>query len=398
MTDKKISFIKLDKIIKKTIDAINNSKNEIYDIAENAKKECKRLEEELNLLKIQVVELISTTETLEKELGDSKRKLLIANKNFSKYSQEELKQVYEKADNIRIELAVKREQEQFLIKRRNDLEVRIKDAYLTVQKADTLIVNVGAALGYLTGDLQEVSSQLENMQQRQLLGLRVIKAQEEERQRVAREIHDGPAQSMSNVVLKAEICERLLDVDLDKARQELRNLKEIVRESLQDVRKIIYDLRPMSLDDIGLVPTLERFVLNFQDENGIMTSFKTKGQYIDIKPVISLTVFRIIQEAVNNTKKHAQAKNLLINLEFTDKNLRLCVYDDGVGFDVENTKPKSDDINSGFGLVSIRERVELLGGTFEISSKNGNGTRLTIVIPFMQEEGETKDNDKDTDS
>ena len=398
MTDKKISFIKLDKIIKKTIDAINNSKNEIYDIAENAKKECKRLEEELNLLKIQVVELISTTETLEKELGDSKRKLLIANKNFSKYSQEELKQVYEKADNIRIELAVKREQEQFLIKRRNDLEVRIKDAYLTVQKADTLIVNVGAALGYLTGDLQEVSSQLENMQQRQLLGLRVIKAQEEERQRVAREIHDGPAQSMSNVVLKAEICERLLDVDLDKARQELRNLKEIVRESLQDVRKIIYDLRPMSLDDIGLVPTLERFVLNFQDENGIMTSFKTKGQYIDIKPVISLTVFRIIQEAVNNTKKHAQAKNLLINLEFTDKNLRLCVYDDGVGFDVENTKPKSDDINSGFGLVSIRERVELLGGTFEISSKNGNGTRLTIVIPFIQEEGETKDNDKDTDS
>lgn len=398
MTDKKISFIKLDKIIKKTIDAINNSKNEIYDIAENAKKESKRLEEELNLLKRQVVELISTTETLEKELSDSKRKLLNANKNFSKYSQEELKQAYEKADNIRIELAVKREQEQFLIKRRNDLEVRIKDAYLTVQKADTLIVNVGAALGYLTGDLQEVSSQLENMQQRQLLGLRVIKAQEEERQRVAREIHDGPAQSMSNVVLKAEICERLLDVDIDKARQELRNLKGIVRESLQDVRKIIYDLRPMSLDDIGLVPTLERFVLNFQDENGIMTSFKTKGQYIDIKPVISLTVFRIIQEAVNNTKKHAQAKNLLINLEFTDKNLRLCIYDDGKGFDVENTKPKSDDINSGFGLVSIRERIELLGGTFEISSKAGNGTRLTIVIPFMQEEGETKDNDKDTDS
>lgn len=398
MTEKKISFIQLDKIIKKTIDAINNSKKEIYDIADNAKKECKRLEEELNLLKRQVVELISTTEALEKELSDSKKKLLIANKNFLKYSQEELKQAYEKADNIRIELAVKREQEQFLIKRRNDLEIRIKDAYLTVQKADTLIVNVGAALGYLTGDLQEVSSQLENMQQRQLLGLRVIKAQEEERQRVAREIHDGPAQSMSNVVLKAEICERLLDVDIDKARQELRNLKGIVRESLQDVRKIIYDLRPMSLDDIGLVPTLERFVLNFQDENGIMTSFKTKGQYIDIKPVISLTVFRIIQEAMNNTKKHAQAKNLLINLEFTDKILRLCVYDDGKGFDVENTKPKSDDINSGFGLVSIRERVELLGGTFEISSKTGNGTRLTIVIPFMQEEGETKDNDKDTDS
>jgi two-component system sensor histidine kinase DegS len=200
MTTQRISFIKLDKIIKKTVDAINNSKNEIYDIAENAKKECMRLEDELTQLKQQVRDLIEATAKLEKELNDSKRKLLIANKNFSKYSEEELKQAYEKADSIRIELAVKREPEQFFIKRRNDLEVRIKDSYLTVQKADALIVNVGAALGYLTGDLKEISSQLENMQQRQLLGLRVIKAQEEERQRVAREIHDGPAQSKSYII------------------------------------------------------------------------------------------------------------------------------------------------------------------------------------------------------
>ena len=389
LTGNKIDIVKLDKIVKKTIEAINNSKTEIYDIAEGSRRECKRLDEELNMLKQQVKQLIDEVEVLEETLKDSKRKLMLINRNFSNYSQEELKEAYEKADNIRIELAVKREMEQFLIRRRNDLEIRIKDAYKTVQKADNLITQVGAALGYLTGDLLEVSSQLEDLQQRQLLGLKIIKAQEEERQRVARDIHDGPAQLMSNVVLKAEICERMIDVDLTKAREELRNLKMIVRDSLQDVRKIIYNLRPMSLDDLGLIPTLQRYVVTFQEESGITVSFQTKGVNTDIKPVISLTVFRIVQEAMNNVVKHARASNVTINLGFFSSELKLYIYDDGVGFNTERLKDRNEDISSGFGLVSMRERVELLSGEMSISSEPGKGTRLNIMIPFTQEEEAT---------
>ena len=252
MLGNKINIGQLDKIIKKAIEAINNSKTEIYEIAESSRRECKKLDEELELLKRQVFELMAEVEVLEVALKDSKRKLMLINKNFGNYSQQELKDAYEKADNLRVELAVKRESEKYLIRCRNELEIRIKDAIKTVQKADNLITQVGAAMGYLSGDLQEISCQLEGLQYKQLLGLKIIKAQEEERQRVARDIHDGPAQLMSNVVLKAEICERMIDVDLDKAREELRNLKRIVRDSLQDVRKIIYNLRPMSLDDLGL--------------------------------------------------------------------------------------------------------------------------------------------------
>jgi len=129
--------------------------------------------------------------------------------------------------------------------------MRLKEAYKTVEKADNLISQIGISLSYLTGDLENVSLQIEDMKQKRLLGIRIIKAQEEERQRVAREIHDGPAQSMSNIVLKAEICERLVDSDPEKAKDELRTLKSVVRDTLRDVRKIIYDLRPMSLDDLG---------------------------------------------------------------------------------------------------------------------------------------------------
>lgn len=385
----KINIGQLDKIIKKAIEAINNSKTEIYDIAESSRRECKRLDEELEMLKQQVIELMAEVEVLEVALRDSKRRLMLINKNFENYSQQELKDAYEKADNLRVELAVKRESEKYLIRRRNELEIRIKDAVKTVQKADNLITQVGAALGYLTGDLQEVSSQLEGLQYKQLLGLKIIKAQEEERQRVARDIHDGPAQLMSNVVLKAEICERMIDVDLDKAREELRNLKRIVRDSLQDVRKIIYNLRPMSLDDLGLVPTLQRYVLTFQEESGIAVSFRTSGVQQELKSVISLTVFRIVQEALNNVVKHAMASNITIHLDFTDTVIKLFVIDDGVGFDTEKLKVKSDDITSGFGLVSMRERVELLSGEMYISAELGKGTRLNIMIPFTEEEGVT---------
>ena len=391
MTYQKIDLAKLDKIVKKTIEAINNGKTEIYDIAESARRECKRLEEELKLLKEQVRELIDTVELLEAELKDSKRRLMLVNRNFSKYSQEELKEAYENADILRVKHAVKREQEQNLIRRRNELEMRIKEAYRTVQKADNLITHVGAALGYLSGDLLEVSSHLEGLQQRQLLGLKIIKAQEDERQRVARDIHDGPAQLMSNVVLKAEICERMIDIDLEKAKEELQNLKRIVRESLQDVRKIIYNLRPMSLDDLGLIPTLQRYILTFQEDSGIAVSFKTRGAFDDIKPVISLTVFRIVQESISNITKHANAQNVTISLEFLDKELRLYIFDDGKGFNVEKLNVRSDDISCGFGLISMRERVELLGGELSISSKPGKGTWLNIVISLIQEEEGTND-------
>jgi len=384
----KIDIARLDNIIKKTVEVMNNSKAEIFDIVESARSECRKLEEELKQLKEQLKEVIETVEVIEEELKESKRRLFLVNKYYGKHTQEELKNAYEKADNLRVELAVKREQEQHLIKRRNDLEVRLKETYGTVRKAENLLHNVGTALGYLTGDLQEVSLQLENLQQRQQMEIRIIRVQEEERQRVARDIHDGPAQSMSNVVLKAELCERLIDVDIDKAKVELQNLKRVVRECLQDVRRIIYDLRPMSLDDLGLVPTLQRYVLTFQEETGVEVSFRTRGVYDDIRPAISLTVFRVVQEALNNIKKHANAQNVVINLEFLDTELKLYVYDDGRGFNVEDLKVRNKDINSGFGLVSIRERISLLNGEFQISSEVGKGTRLNILIPLTNNEGD----------
>lgn len=394
MANYKLNIAKLDYIIKKTIEALEKGKQEICDIAESARNENKKLEEELKLLQKQVKELIESIEITEQKLKESKKRLLMVSKNFDQYSQEDLKNAYEIADNLRVELAIKRENEQFLIKRRNDLEIRLKESIKTIQKADSLIQNVGVALSYLTGDLKEMSLQLEDMQQKQMLGLRIIQAQEEERQRVAREIHDGPAQSMSNVVLKAEICEKLIDVDLDKTRTELQQLKKIVRDCLQDVRRIIYNLRPMSLDDLGLVPTLQRYILTFQEQTGIEVSFKTKGlQNCELKPAIALTVFRIVQECISNISKHSLAEKAVVSLEASNGELKIHIYDDGRGFDPESLKLRDGDINCGFGLISMRERIELLNGEFSLYSRPGKGTRLDIKIPLLDEEEVTNEQD-----
>ncbi len=382
MSNFKLDIAKLDKIIQNTVKVINDSKNNVSDIAEHARQECKKTEEELERIKQQIREVNIEIVELEADLKEKKKRLAIVSNNYTKFTQDDIKEAYEKADNIRIKLALKRQEEKHLLARRNEMEVRLRDAMRTVEKADKLMTNMTVALNCLTGELNELSSQLENIQQRQLLGFRIIKAQEEERQRVARDIHDGPAQSMSNVVLKAEICERLIDVDRGKAKEELGNLKTIVRENLQDLRKIIYNLRPMSLDDLGLVPTMERFLMNFQDETGVAVAFKTIGTCNNIKPLTSLAVFRILQEATSNVRKHAMAKSLSVVLEFADSRLRLSIFDDGKGFNVNETVMRSGEIDRGFGLLNMRERVELLGGEFSLYSKPGKGTRLAITIPL----------------
>ncbi|MGE4283016.1 MAG: sensor histidine kinase [Clostridia bacterium] len=393
MVNHKVDVSKLDTIIKKTLEAITNSRDQIYDIAESARKQCDRLEQELKNLKEQVKQIIKTVEKIEQELKESRKKLMLLSKKFDDASKEELKIAYEQADNLRIELAIRREQEQNLICRRNELEIRLKEAYKTVEKAETLISQVGVAMGYLSGDLIDLSSHLESLQHKQNLGIKIIKAQEEERQRVARDIHDGPAQSMSNVVLKAEICEKLIDINAQKAKSELKQLKGVVRSCLQDVRRIIYDLRPMSLDDLGLTPTIQRFIANYQEETGLEAVYKAQGVFDSINSVVSLTIFRIVQEALNNVRKHAKAKKVMVCLSSSENILSLTITDDGQGFDISEIRDKNWDHSGGFGLYSMKERVELLNGKFEIYSEVGKGTKLEAEISLdSKEEGYNEKN------
>ena len=210
----------------------------------------------------------------------------------------------------------------------------------------------------------------------------IIQAQEAERGRLARKMHDGPAQALSNFILQTEITSRLFDVDQVKAKEELAVVKTAAATTFQKVRDFIFDLRPMMLDDLGLLPTLTRYVDTFKEQSGIDVKFVSTGVEQRFEPYIELMVFRAIQELLGNISLHSQATNVIVQMDTSPTGLRVSIEDNGKGFDTENVEEKS-----GMGLKVIRDRVQMMGGSMEIHSTIGQGSHILFQIPVNNSTG-----------
>lgn len=372
----------LDRIVKETIEAIERSQTQIYEIAENTRSEVRTVSSELEVVKSELSALIAEVDKLEQAEKKARARLAEVSRDFNRYSEQDIKKAYDTAYNLQIELIKLREKEKVLQYRRNHLEMSLRRLQTTVQKAEKLMSQVGVVLKYLNGGLQDLSVMLGELQQTQQMAISIIRAQEEERKRVAREIHDGPAQSMANIVMRAEYCLKLLDKDPDKIREELLALQNMVMLSLQDVRKIIFDLRPMVLDDLGLVPALKRYFATYKEQYGLDVEFLFFGQERRLDGNVEAALFRIIQEAVNNIKKHAQVNSAVVKMEMLPNKLTISIRDLGKGF-ILNTINEEKDGNR-YGLVGIHERVQLLKGKLKIDTAPGKGTHICITIPLQE--------------
>jgi len=370
----------LERIVNETIAALEMGQDQIYDIAENSREDKSRLEQELQEIKQETLNTIDEVDRLETQERQARRHLMEVSRNFNFYGEEDMKEAYDNAKRLQMQLGLLRERENQLRLRRDELQRQLKRVEETVKKAEKLVSQVGVAIKYLTDDLQGISLQLDEFQQRQQLGLKILLAQEEERKRVAREIHDGPAQSMANVILRAEICEKMLERDPGQVRQELLELKTMVIASLQDVRKIIFDLRPMVLDDLGVIPALRRFIAEHQQKYGLAIEFVTLGEEKRLSAPLEVAVFRIIQEALNNVVKHARAHEAMVKLEVTDNQVNILIRDDGQGFDKE--KALQEETANSYGIMGMKERVEILEGRFSVTSRVGKGTTVSAQIPI----------------
>lgn len=368
----------IDKILKKTLHAIESGRMQIYEIAEAARNEHQRLLTDVETIKLEAQEIIKQVDRLEREERRARLRLMEVSRDFRKYMETDIHDAYAYANKVQIDLSVMREREQNLRKRRNELEVRLRDLKDTVTKAENVVSQVGIALGFLGSEMHGICAQVETMQQKQMLSAKIIKAQEEERKRVAREIHDGPAQTMANIVFRAEVVERVLGTDTQRACAELQNLKTQVRDCLQEVRKIIFDLRPMALDDLGLAPALRRLVDIMKERRKFSLEIMITGTEKRLANVLEVSMFRICQEALQNIEKHAQARYAKIKVDFQKDWVYIVVEDNGVGFkEKEVLEEKSDS----YGLLSMRERVEVIGGSMTIKSEPGVGTTILVQAP-----------------
>ncbi len=382
MEGKQVSIEVLDKLLEQALQALQGSQEEVFHLAENARGEYQRLSNQLEQIKRQVLVHIDRVDRLEKQLQAARAELAVVSRNFRRYSEEDIRAAYERAETLQVALSVEREREKILRERRDDMDRSLRNLRGMVDRAERMVDTISMALDLLMGNLENMLAEVGGLRERAEIAARIIQAQEAERVRIAREIHDGPAQSMANIVLRAEICQKLYERgEVEKVMAELRDLRDAVKESLRDVRRIIFNLRPMTLDDLGLGPTLRRYVEEFNTQGGAPVDLTVLGKEERLPQTVEVSAFRLVQEALNNARKHANATAVRVRVEFTPEALVVQVKDNGRGFDV--TAARKNGAESGhFGLVSMSERLELLEGALSIDSSPGRGTVITARIPY----------------
>ena len=210
---------------------------------------------------------------------------------------------------------------------------------------------------------------------------KLLETQELDRNRISRDLHDSTVQTLTMLVHQTEYCSKMIDIDPICAKLELQSMIEINKEVINDMREIIYDLRPMALSNLGFVATIESYCLHLQRNGTIDVILSSDGKEKKLPSIVSVTLYRILQEACNNAIKHSNAKHLWVRIVYKSDVVELHVEDDGEGFDME-CDPSSEDELHGFGLSTMKERARLLNGTFSIHSGKGIGTKIQVVVPI----------------
>ncbi len=257
----------------------------------------------------------------------------------------------------------------------NDLEARVRERTLELAKVNESLRD-------------EISERIQTERDRVRLLRQIVRAQEDERRRIAREIHDQIGQQMTALRLNLAAIDQGFAGD-GELRDKLEQTKTIAERLDADVDFLAWELRPAALDDIGLTEAMGTFVRQWSDHSGVEAQFHTTGLDKErLSPETETNLYRIMQEALNNTMKYAQARHVDVLLERRDHQVVLIVEDDGVGFDPK--KQASADGNQGMGLIGMRERAALVGGTLQIESKPKAGTTIFARVPvrFIEEETE----------
>ncbi|MFS0836278.1 sensor histidine kinase [Paenibacillus sp. 1P03SA] len=378
----------LDRVIKNAIEVMESSKYQVFEICESARGERESLLRELSQVKDEVTQTIELVDNLERDYKRARIRLTEVSRDFARYRENDIKTAYEAAISLQLQLTVSREKENHLKERRNDIQQRIKNVDKQLERAEMIVSQMNVVLEYLSGDLNQVTRILESAKNRQLLGLKIILAQEDERKRMAREIHDGVAQTMANVVLRTEIAERMVTKqEYTAAKEELIDLKSQLRCGLEEVRKMIFNLRPMALDDLGLIPTVRKFVQDFEDKTQVHTKLEISGKETRLPSGMEVAIFRLIQETFSNILKHAHATFVTLELSFQEDLVSISINDNGIGFNVDLTEHKIAKGNN-FGIIGMRERLKLLEGDMAIYSEKDVGTKITMLIPIRAENKE----------
>ncbi|WP_347548783.1 sensor histidine kinase [Pseudalkalibacillus hwajinpoensis] len=382
MDFKKLDPKELDVILDRTMESINTSKSKLFEIGEHSHEECQEINQHLQILKEELESLQNLRQDHILDDRVARAELVKISKNFHNYGEPVIRKAYEKAADAQIRLSVSMEKESRLKDEISHLEQRLFSLQNTSEKAEAFMSQISTVLSYLGGELRLYGEVIEDAKRKQEYGLRIIEAQEEERKRLSREIHDGPAQVLANVLLRSQLIERIYEKKgKDEAFKEIKDMRALIEDALKEVRRLIYDLRPMALDDLGLIPTLMKYLNKVDDRSDADIYFDYYEGIGRLHVRLEAAIFRLVQEAIQNALKHSEASEINVDLNLDGDKIVVVIQDNGIGFDVNVRKDQS------FGLIGMKERVGLLNGTIDVQSTPNKGTYILIRIPILEQEG-----------
>jgi two-component system sensor histidine kinase DegS len=289
--------------------------------------------------------------------------------NLDTVPREDIRDKYDEALEVRFRLATMRGQLEKIESVYNELESRQTLMNLVISKLqgfDGLPASVGGDGG--SGSLDVVG---------------IINAQEDERLRLSRAIHDSIAQALTNFILQSEICQRLFDRNPERAAEELNNLKLNANTTFQKVREFIFDLRPMMLDDLGVAPTVRKYLDNYRDKNDIETQVTIMGEERRLENYREVLIFRSIQDLLTSARDYASPTEVNVTLDLTGSRIKITVEDDGRAFDTSKVIARDHDSNDARvqALRMLKSKIELIGGSMQLNSSDNEGSSIRLEIP-----------------
>lgn len=372
----------INDVLSLVIQDIHKGKERIFNIAENLREQYSKDSNELEYITNKIDELISEIKKLEYADKNMRKKLAEASMNFQE-DEEVVKKIYDDALDVRVEYLTKQKEEKRLLNKKEALEKTLESNATNIDEADSALEQVSVVINYLQGD---ISNNIEMVEENNKIAyaIRFVEAQEKERNRISREIHDGPAQYLASSLMRIDFCKMLLTKNLDEGLVELEDLKTNLKKTLKEVRNIIFDLKPPFLNGVTLVAALEDLMEAFQEECNTEIKMRIRDNDIILDYIVEVAVYRIIQEILSNVKKHAEAEKVDVKLELTKENVHINIKDNGKGFDINTLLKNLRNSSKSYGITGIYDRVEELGGTIKVNTEINKGTEYKIKLPVFR--------------
>ncbi|MGE5390248.1 MAG: sensor histidine kinase [Deltaproteobacteria bacterium] len=383
---------RLDRILLNVVDTLERGQSDIFDIAEECHHQAANMEVQLKEISDAIARSIAEVSRLEQLERYARLRLMEVSRNFRSNSEETIKEVYEKARELQVTLANARQEEAALRQRRDEMGRQQKKIQEIAIRADGFLGSTGTALKILRGNVEKISDTMEESVRRQQMEMWIIESQEAERRKIARDLHDGPAQSLAGILIRLDLIKQLWEGDMASIAGELNSIQGMGRETLSDIRRIMFDLKPSLFHEENFSTTLLEYFNDFEDKYNFRIEFMPIGSIGKYELPLEIALFRLVQEAITNVKKHAGVKRAMVKIEDTGTYLTIVIKDDGCGFDPEAISSEKER----YGIIGMKERVGLFGGELDIISSPGSGTQVIVKVPLEGEAGLGKN--KSTDS